>query len=102
MALGEVRFEVQESSDEMFSSPTPVYKGPDLATFLSGRSDGNYYYRVRTVEPGAPGPWSSVHRVEVNHHSLARAFLFLSVGAIVFLATIFVIVRGDRETRING
>lgn len=75
-----------------FTDPLIVYEGPDHGTFESGLPDGAYHYRL--IRNGQTGP---VYRVEVRHHSLERAFLFLGTGAIVFLVLSFVLVRADRS-----
>jgi hypothetical protein len=60
--------------------------------------DGTYRYRIRAVEieTGRSGPWSAVYRVHVRHHPLSRAFGFLALGAVVFFATLGVILVGNR------
>lgn len=40
-------YELQESADSTFTSPTLVYSGASLSAAVSGKSDGTYYYRVR-------------------------------------------------------
>lgn len=91
---------------------TPRYSGPDEATTLTGMPDGDYAYRVRAVfvstaadpDPAAPPDtvmtaWSPPVTIEVRHHSLARAFGFLATGAIVFIATLVLIVTGHRRSK---
>ena len=79
-----------------FESAVVVYEGPDHGTFESGLPDGIYYYRL--IREGRTGP---VYTVEVQHHSLSRAFLFLGIGAIVFLALLFVLIRALRRDRVS-
>jgi hypothetical protein len=92
-------FELAESTSLDFSDERVVYRGPDEATTVSGKPDGIYYYRIRTVsavdEPVSS--WSQPHEVSVQHHSLRRAFSFLGVGAFVFIATLVLIVQGHRR-----
>lgn len=87
-----IRYELQESSTPDFTESTPIYRGKDTATTLSGKKDGNYYYRVRSLT--LDSPWSSVLKITVKHHSLKRAILFLSTGAFVFFATAFLLAAG--------
>ena len=95
-----LQFQLQESRNGDFSRAETVYQGPDRATLLSGRRDGDYYYRVRLQpQQGAPGAWSEVVKVSVEHHSLARAFLYFGIGAVVFLATAGLIVAGTLKSR---
>jgi hypothetical protein len=91
-------FELQEAGSENFADTHTIYNGPDLASVLSGRRNGNYYYRIRTVaQDGSHGPWSNIVKVTVQHHSLRRAFMFFTAGAIVFLAILGSIIYGSRK-----
>jgi hypothetical protein len=93
-----VAFELQEATRPDFTDARVFYRGPDLATVLSGKPDGDYYYRIRSLD-GAPSPWSEPVHVEVKHHALSRALTFLALGAIVFIATVVLILRGEARTR---
>lgn len=90
-STGQQDYELQESTDEGFQQFKTLYRGPDMATLISGKSDGNYYYRLLTEA----GPSKTV-KVQVTHHSLSRAIAFFILGALVFLATLMVILRGNR------
>jgi hypothetical protein len=94
-------YELVESTDAAFTDATVQYRGPDLATTISGRPNGTYYYRVRrTDQPSTTGPsWSNVHRVVVEHHSIGRAVTFLIIGGLVFAATLVVVLWGNRAER---
>ena len=88
---------LQEASDPGFSQPNTLYEGPDTATLISGRSDGTYYYRIRYRDVTSDDSWSNIAQVEVTHHPLSRAFMFFTLGAIVFIATLIVVVIGNRS-----
>jgi len=94
-------FELQESAAVGFPQGTErmVYHGPDLATVISGRENGRLFYRVRALEEGLPGQWSNIVQVEVHYHSLLRAVTFFGLGAVVFLATLMVVIRGNLKRR---
>lgn len=93
------RFQLQEGHSPAFAEAQTLYQGPDRASLLSGRRNGTYYYRVRlNPEDGAPGPWSEAVKIDVEHHSLGRAFTFFGVGAGVFLATLGLVVGGNLKT----
>ena len=97
---GNLQFQLQESRSEGFSPAQVIYEGPDRATLLSGRRDGDYYYRVRLRPPqGDASPWSEVVKVSVEHHSLGRAFLYFGIGAGVFVATAGLIIAGTLKSR---
>ena len=76
-----------------------LYRGADLATLRSGQPDGDYYYRIRALHEAGPSPWSEAVHVEVRHHPLSRALTFLLLGAVVFLATLVLILHGETRTR---
>lgn len=91
-ADGEVRLE--EADDPSFESSRTVYAGRDRATVLTGRRDGDYYYRLRVDDAVAAGPV----RARVAHHSFSRALIFFAVGGAVFVATVLLVTReAERE-----
>lgn len=87
-------FELQESPTADFAAAEIVYHGPDRATTHSGRADGDYHFRVRALADGSASGWSAPVTVQVRHHSLLRAGLFFALGALVFVATLGLILRG--------
>lgn len=94
----EPEFILQESQRPSFNQPKVLYEGPDTARVVSGRSDGDYFYRVAIVNGKGQNTWSDVVRVQVKHHPLSRAFMFFTIGAIVFLSTLIAIIHGNRTT----
>jgi hypothetical protein len=74
-----------------------IYRGPDRATVISGQSDRSRVYRVREINDGEVSPWSEPVTVTVAHHALSRALAFFILGAVVFLATLALIVGGARS-----
>ena len=94
-----VVFELEESNTSAFSSTTQIYRGADRAASMSGKTDGEYFYRVREISTSTntTSPWSAIHQVTVAHHPLSRSFLFLTIGAFVFVATTVLILSGQRR-----
>jgi hypothetical protein len=90
-------FVLEESMKPDFADAKILYQGPDTATLVSGRKNGTYYYRVRAAITG--GDWSNAVQVKVTHHPLTRAFLFFSLGALVFIATLTMVIRGNLTHR---
>ena len=88
------RIELQEAANPDFRSPTTLYTGTDSATTISGKPDGQWYYRVRVIQNDLPGSWSDPVEVTVTHHSLSRALMFLTLGIIVFISIVTVVIRG--------
>jgi hypothetical protein len=91
--IADSSIELQESRSADFASARTVYAGPDAARVLSGKPDGDWYYRVAASD----GDVSNIVKVMVRHHSFERAVAFFTVGLTVFLATLLMIVSGARE-----
>lgn len=89
-------YELQQSASHRFDKAVTLYRGPDRATVISGLANGDYFYRVRDLG-GNPGGWSETVKVTVAHHPLSRALLFFGLGAIMFLITVTVLIRGARR-----
>lgn len=90
--------ELEESTDATFGDPQLLYAGADSATVISGRSDGTWFYRARIRDNNGESPWSEPVSVTVTHHTLTRALSFFALGIVVFLATVWIIVRGPTPT----
>lgn len=88
-----------EATDPDFESRREVYSGPDAARLVSGKPDGDYYYRLESADGSAPRVLSNTVKVTVTHHPLQRAFLFFAIGATVFAATLALILVGSRAER---
>ena len=92
-------FELQRTEHDDFSDAKKYYRGPDRATYISGLSDGNYYFRLREVnEARAVSGWSAPVTVVVEHHSLTLAFTLFGIGGFVFALTVLVVLRGAART----
>jgi len=89
-------FELQQSPDPGFDSLITRYTGPDLASYVSGLKNGVYHYRVRSILHEDTSSWSHPIVVTIEHHSLQLAFTLFGLGAIVFIATVVVVIRGVR------
>lgn len=85
---------LEESGTADFETPKVVYRGSDAARVMSGKADGDLYYRIRDTETGAQ---SDIVKVTVRHHGLGRAFAFFALGATVFVATLLLILAGARS-----
>lgn len=101
---GETPVRLVESVDPGFQTRRVLYEGPDTARLISGKRDGHYYYRLEKAVPGNTTVHgavvvSNVLGVTVQHHSLARAFTFFTIGAAVFLATLILVLFGGRSER---
>ena len=95
-----VEYQLQSSRNADFTKAVEVYRGPDLARVISGKRDGDYYYRIRLIKPDqSVGPWSEATRVTVAHHSLARALMFFAAGAVIFFSLLIFILKKHRTTR---
>jgi hypothetical protein len=90
------QFELDESKDDDFTDKVVFYRGPDLATVVSGKSNGTLYYRIVALDAQDNIlATSNPVKVQIQHHSLSRALLFFGLGAVVFLFTLVVVLRGQ-------
>lgn len=94
----QIIFELQKSLGADFQQANSIYRGPDYATFLSGIPNGDYYYRVRstTLDGATSSEWSPEVLVEVQHQSLSLALWLFGIGAVIFVLTVLIVVRGAR------
>lgn len=91
--------ELQQADNPAFTDAELRYRGRDTASVVSGMQDGKWYYRARSVTDSNISPWSDTVAVKVAHHSLPRAWLFFGLGALVFAATLLLIIRGTEQNR---
>ncbi|MGD8324275.1 MAG: hypothetical protein PVF50_07905 [Gammaproteobacteria bacterium] len=86
-----------ESTTADFEAARVVYEGNDSGHTVSGRADGELFFRLESAATGET--LGRILRVEVAHHPLARALTFFAIGAIVFLATLLLVVKGSVNAR---
>lgn len=80
-----------------------IYRGNDTATVITGLSNGKYLFRARLVKTdGSHLNWTLNTELEVKHHSLTKAFSFFTIGAIVFLATLVLLIKGTKKVNPPG
>ena len=91
----ETMFILQQDTHPDFPNPHIIYNGPDLARTMTGMLNGEYFFRVRAENEG----WSETASVKVEHYPLSTAFIFLGLGALVFLATAILIIGGHIKHR---
>lgn len=97
-SIASIEFQLQEAANAQVSVGQIVYQGPDLARVISGKPDGDYYYRIRMIKDGeSPSEWSDVIRVTVAHHSLTRAMSFFLAGALVFFSLLIFILTQQKK-----
>lgn len=91
--------ELQQANNPAFADASFRYRGQDRASVISGMPDGAWYYRARIISADKTSPWSDTVAVKVAHHPLSRAWLFFGLGALVFAATLLLIIRGTEQNR---
>ncbi|MCA9647376.1 MAG: hypothetical protein H6718_27100 [Polyangiaceae bacterium] len=95
----EPTYQLQRSVDPAFSDPKTLYTGPDQGRYVSGLLDGSYYFRVRARQGDAAwSAWSKPQELVITHWPKTRALSLMGVGALVFLATAFVVLRGTARS----
>jgi len=87
-------YELQQAKNASFTDARTIYKGPDRASFVSGLENDTYYYRVRLNGHS----WSETVRIEVLHHSMRLTLTLVAIGAVVFLLTAWIIIKGANQT----
>jgi hypothetical protein len=87
--------ELQESRSADFEAPRIVYAGSDAARVISGKPDGDWYYRAAPA--ASNGAFGNTVKVTVRHHPIERAIGYFAVGFVVFVATLLLIVSGARS-----
>lgn len=95
-------FEVQEAKTEDFSDASVRYTGKDSATYISGLSEGAYYFRVlATSEKNQSKSFSDPVQFKVEFVSMSLVWKLVGLGIGVFFATLWVVIRGGDpiETR---
>ncbi len=93
-------YRLERAASPDFSDSRMLYEGRDRASFRAGLAEGSYFYRVRaTDEAGNAGVWSRPLHLEVAYQSMRLALSLFAVGAVVFLATLVLIIAGARKDR---
>ncbi len=85
-------FTVEKSATEDFQSAQQIYQGNETSTFLSGLSDGKYYFRVKSQNSS----WSSPINLTVVHYSQSFALSLFGLGLLSFIGIVIVIFLGNR------
>jgi hypothetical protein len=91
--------ELRESRHPDLSDYRSIYTGQDLARTMSGKPDGDYYYQIVSMKRDDPRE-SDIVKVKVAHHPLANAFMFFTLGAVVFLSILVSILLGNRDSKV--
>lgn len=80
---------------ELVDDRIVYYEGPQQRSFISGLENGTHEFVVvaRFAETDPWGPESDPLRFTVEHHSLIQTFVLLGIGAFLFIAIVFVVVR---------
>jgi len=91
-----VAVELQEATTADFEDAVRIYEGTDQACFVSGKVDGEYFYRIR-VAARDPNGWVGPVVLTVSHHPLSRAGLVFGLGAFIFASTLLLVFRRPRR-----
>jgi len=60
-----INYTLEEDTSGSFGSPTVVYSGSGTSKYITGRSNGTYYYRVKACNACGCSGWSNVEDIEV-------------------------------------
>ncbi len=80
---------------ELVDDRIVYYEGPQRRSFISGLENGTHEFVVmaRLADTDPWGPESEPIVFTVEHHSLRQTFILLGIGAFLFIAIVFVVVR---------
>lgn len=77
-----------------------VYEGKDTATFVSGLSEGEYFFQVSSLSvDGDPEMSSEIVTLNVEYIDGQLVVILMSAGMITFLAIVSAIAIGHMKTR---
>ena len=63
---GATNYTLEEDTSSSFSSPTVVYSGASTSKYITGKSNGTYYYRVKACNACGCSGWSNVEDIVVE------------------------------------
>lgn len=85
---------LQQSTSPDFASVREWQVSDSESFSMSGLSNGEYFYRLQNA---ADQSWSNTVTVRAQHHSLAKAWLFFAVGALLFVYLVAYIFLHQRR-----
>ncbi|MHC4778680.1 MAG: hypothetical protein ACYTFG_08920 [Planctomycetota bacterium] len=56
---GATSYELQEDTNSSFTTATTIYTGASTSRFISGKTSGTFYYRVRAVNGAGQSGWTA-------------------------------------------
>jgi parallel beta-helix repeat protein len=68
---GATSYRLEEDTSSSFSSPTVVHSGADTSKYITGKSTGTYYYRVKVCNACGCSGWSNEEDIVVSHEGAA-------------------------------
>lgn len=84
---------LQQSQSAAFDDVRITNLPADGSITITGLRDGNYFYRVLAADQEQ----SNIIQVQVEHHTLARAFSFFSLGLVLFIVLLVTILIGRKR-----
>ena len=63
---GATSYTLEEDTSSSFSSPTVVHSASGMSKYVTGKSDGTYYYRVKACNACGCSGWSNVEDITVE------------------------------------
>lgn len=100
-APNDIKYQLEElATTRQHHQSRELYFGPDLARVISGKPNGTYQYIVSAIDVNHHIlAQSNAVKIVVAHHSLFRAIAIFLLGAVIFLAILFVILRESAKYR---
>ena len=69
---GATSYTLEEDTSSSFSSPTVIHSGAGTSKYITDRSNGTYYYRVKACNACGCSGWSNVENIMVNSSNIIR------------------------------
>jgi hypothetical protein len=98
-AASRLIFELEQSADPAFGNHRLRHRGAERSFFVTGLPEGQVYFRVRAVSGETAGRWSETIAVDVVYPGRLEVLALVSVGCLVFLATVTAILVGWARSR---
>ncbi len=76
-----------------------IYRGKENASFISGKRDGNYQYKIATICPEGTSISPEALSVTVKHYDAQLASTLFAVGLLSFVVLAAVIFYQDSKTK---
>ncbi len=92
-------YRLEHAREAAFTAPLIRYAGPDRASLVTGLVEGEHHFRVGRLPDAAATEliWSNPVRVDVEYVDARLVVALMSVGCLLFFATVGAVLIGHRR-----